>query len=57
MGGVWVQLLEGQGVRACDILLLREYIWNTPAVLLVLPAFDDASSLGSPQRRVVYPLG
>ena len=28
---------------------------NVPAVSLVLPAFDDTSSLGAPPRRVVYP--
>ena len=32
-------------------------IWNAPAVSLVLPAFDDTRSLGSPPRQVVYPLG
>ena len=54
--GVWVQLFVGQG--ACDrvILVLRECICNTPAFSLVLPAFDDTSSLGSPPRQVVYPL-
>ena len=46
--GVWVKLLGGQGGRARVILVLCEYIWNAPAVSLVLPAFDDAGSLGSP---------
>ena len=36
------------------ILVLRECIWNAPAVSLVFPAFDDIGSLGSPPRRVVY---
>ena len=38
------------------ILVLLECIWNAPVVLLVLPAFDEANSLGSPPSRVVYPL-
>ena len=33
-GGVWVQLLRGQGIRA--LLVLRECIWNAAAVSLVL---------------------
>ena len=56
MGGVWFQLLEGQGACTPVILVIRERIWNAPAVSLVLPAFDDAGSLGSP-RQVVYPPG
>ena len=56
MGGVWVQFLGGQGARARIILVLRECIWNAPAVSLALPAYDDAGSLGSP-RRVVFPHG
>ena len=55
--GVWVKLLEGQGTRARVILVLRECILNAPVVLLVLPAFDDTDSLGSPPRQVVYPPG
>ena len=58
MGGVWAQLLGGgQGARAPVILALREYFWNAPEDSLVLPAFDDIGSLGSPPHRVVYPLG
>ena len=49
-GGAWVPLLEGQGARARVILVLRERIWNAPAVSLVLKAFDDTGSLGSPPR-------
>ena len=56
VGGVWVQLLEGQGPRARVILVLRERIWNAPAVSLVLPAFNDTGSMGSPPRQLVYPL-
>ena len=56
MGGVWVQLLEGQGACAHVILVLRECVWNAPAALLVLPAFDDTVSLGSSPHQVVYPL-
>ena len=51
--GVWVQLLEGQGASARVILVLRECIWNAPAVSLVLLAFYDTGSLGSPPRQVV----
>ena len=51
--GVWVQLLEGQDARARVIFVLCEGIWNAPAVLLLLPAFDDTGSLG----QVVYPPG
>ena len=43
----------GQRVRARVILVLRECMWNDPAVSLVLPAFDDTGSLG----HVVYPPG
>ena len=52
--GVWVQLLGDQVARARVILVLRECIWNAPAFLLVLPAFEDTGSLGSPPRQVVY---
>ena len=55
MGGIWVQLLGSQGARACVILVLRECIIYTPAVSLVLPAFDDTGFLGFPSRQVVYP--
>ena len=54
VGRVSVQLLGGQGARACVILVLSECIWNAPAVL---PTFDDTGSLGSHPRRVVYPPG
>ena len=53
--GVWIQLLGDQGTRALVILALREYIWNSPAVSLVLTAFDDTGSLGSPLRVVYSP--
>ena len=53
-GVVCVQLLEGQGVRVCVILVLRGFFWNAPAVFLVLPAFDDTGSLGSPPSQMVY---
>ena len=43
-GGVWVYLLGDQGAGARVILVLRECIWNAPAVLLVHPAFDDTGS-------------
>ena len=36
------------------ILVLRECISNAPVVSLVLPAFENASSLGSPPHQVVY---
>ena len=57
MEGVGVQLLEGQGTRARVIIVLRERIWNAHAVSLVLPAFGDIGSLGSPPRQVLYPPG
>ena len=46
-----------RGARARVILVLHECIWNTPAVLLVLPTFDDTGSLGSPPRQMVLPPG
>ena len=55
-GEFGVQLLKGRGARARVILVLRECIWNVPAVLLVLPAFDYTDSLGSSPRQVVIPL-
>ena len=54
VGGVWVQMLEGQGSPACVILVLHESNWNVPVVLLFLPAFNDTGSLGSPPHQVVY---
>ena len=57
VGGVWVQLLGGQGACARVILVLRESIWNAPALSLVIPALDDTVSLGPPPRQVVYPPG
>ena len=57
MGGVWVQLLVGQGVRDGVILVLHECIWNASAVSLVLSAFDDTVCLGSSPRQVVCPPG
>ena len=47
-------MLGGLGASPRVILVLRQYIWNVPEVLLVLPAFDDTSSLGSPPHQVVY---
>ena len=37
-----------QVARARVILVLREFIWNAPAVSLGLSAFDDTGSLGFP---------
>ena len=54
--GLWVQLLRG-GQRARVIIVLRECIWNAPAVSLILLAFDDTGSLDSPPCRVVYSPG
>ena len=48
-------MLGGQVACARVILVLCECIWNAPPVPLVLPAFDDAGSLGSPPRPVVCP--
>ena len=45
------------GARARVIFVLRECIWNVPAVSLVLPTLEDTGSLGSPLRQVVYPSG
>ena len=66
-------MLEGQGTHAHFILISHECIWNAPWVILhlggleytcnapvvslVLPAFDNTSSLGSPLHQVVYPPG
>ena len=57
VGGVWVQMLEGQGAHDCVILVVRKYIWNAPTVSLFLEALDDIGSLGSPPRQVVYTPG
>ena len=46
---------RGSGTHTHVIHVLRECIWNVPAVSLFLPAFDDTSSLGSPPRQVFYP--
>ena len=46
-----------QGAHTHVILVLHECIWNAPAVLLVLPAFDDTGSLDSLPRRLVFPRG
>ena len=49
-------IVGGEGSRARVILVLRECIWNAPAVSLVLlQAFGDTGSLGFSQRKVVYP--
>ena len=53
--GVWIQSLGGQAVRASVIIVLRECIWNAPAVSFVLQAFDDIGSICYPPRRVVCP--
>ena len=58
-GSIWVrkvkvQFLRGQGSYARVILVLHECIWNATTVLLVLPAFDDTSLLGSPLHHMVY---
>ena len=57
MGGILVSIVGDEGPRACIILVLRECIWNAPAVSFVFPAYDDTGSLGSPPRRVVFPPG
>ena len=36
----WGKSGFNQEVRARFILVLREYIWNTPAVSLALPSFQ-----------------
>ena len=53
-GGVWVQLLGGQGIRSDVILVLCECFWNPLEVSLFLPAFDDIDSLSSPPCWVFY---
>ena len=47
----------GLEAHAFVILVLCECIWNAPSILLVLPTFDNTSSLGSPLHQVVYPAG
>ena len=54
VGEVWVQLLGGQEAHANVILVLCTCIWNAPAFLLILSAFDDTGSLGYHPRRMVY---
>ena len=49
-------IVGGLGPRIRVILVLRECIWNAPAVSLFLPTFDDTGSLGSLPRQVVIPL-
>ena len=44
-----------QGACPRVLHVLHEDIWNPPEVSLVLSAFDDTGSLGSPPRQVVYP--
>ena len=55
--GVCIQLLGVERARARVILVLRENIWNAPAVSLIFPAFDDTGSLGFHPRQMVYPRG
>ena len=49
------------GVKGLALMLFLFYVnvsgMRPPAVSLVLPAFDDTGSLGSPLRQVVYPPG
>ena len=52
VGESWVQLLGDQQAHARVIPILREYIWNAPAVLLFLPTVDDIGSLSFPPRRI-----
>ena len=47
----------GQGASARAILILCECIWNVPVISLVLPDFEDTSSLWFPLCQVVYPPG
>ena len=37
------------------VLVLCEYIWNTPTVSLALSTFDDTGFLGSPHQVVYTP--
>ena len=50
---VWFNCWGVIGVRARDILTLRECIWKADAVSFVLSVFDDTGSLDNPPRRVV----
>ena len=50
-------MLGGLGTLAHVFLALCECIWNAPMILLVLPTFGNAGSLGSPPCQVVYPPG
>ena len=54
-GGVWVQLLEGQGAML-ELFLFYVNV-SMPSVSYILPTFDDTDSQGSPPRKVVYPPG
>ena len=42
------------GAHSHVILVLRECIWNAPAVSLVFPAFDDTGSPDYPPRPIFY---
>ena len=48
-------IVKGSGKHPRVILVLPECIWNMSTVSLVLPAFDNTHSLGSPPHQVVYP--
>ena len=48
-------IVGGSVALVVVILVLRECIWNSPAVSFVLPPFDDTGSQVSPPRQVVYP--
>ena len=50
-----IVMTAGCGQWARVILVLRECIWNARAVSLVLAAFGDTGSVGSPPRQVVSP--
>ena len=52
-GGNLDSIVGGLGARARVILVLRDRIWNAPAVSFVLSTFDDTASLGSPLHQVV----
>ena len=56
-GGSLGPTVGGYGIHTRVILVLREYIWNTPTVSFVIPTIDDTGSLGSLPRQVVYPPG
>ena len=44
------------GGTTCVIPVSCECIWSAPMVSLVLPAFDDTGSLGSPPNQWSMPL-